>query len=114
MFYQSLLRMRRITFPLIPAFAGIIGNPSRSSRRESGGDGAPRCLCGALLKPETIPKAVLKEALYRPAKRLVASISVSTMPGSLAAWPASGMIRKSASGQRRCISHAVCIGVTTS
>ena len=52
----------------------------------------------------------------RPAYRnlSVALISSCVLPGSNAEWPASGTMRRSASGQARCSSHAVCIGHTTS
>lgn len=47
-------------------------------------------------------------------KRSVASISSCTLPGSNAEWPASCTMRRSASGQARCRSHALRIGQTTS
>lgn len=51
----------------------------------------------------------------RPAaKRSVAVTSSCVMPGSNAECPASGTMRKSASGQARCRSHALFIGHTTS
>ncbi len=49
---------------------------------------------------------------YPPAaNRSVASMIASRMPGSVKAWPASGIIRSSASGQARCRSQAVVAGV---
>jgi acetyl esterase/lipase len=50
----------------------------------------------------------------RSRNRSVARTSSWVMPGSKAEWPASSTMRKSASGQARCRSHAVCIGHTTS
>lgn len=50
----------------------------------------------------------------RSANESVARTSASTMPGSLAAWPASGIISNEASGQARCRSHAVVAGVQAS
>ncbi len=47
-------------------------------------------------------------------KRSVAVTSSWMIPASVAAWPASGTMRRSASGQARCKSHAVRTGVHTS
>ena len=46
--------------------------------------------------------------------RRVAPTSSCTMPGSVMAWPASGTMRSSASGQTRVRSQAFFTGVTTS
>jgi len=43
-----------------------------------------------------------------------ASTSALAMPGSVEAWPASGMIRREASGQARCRSQAFMTGQITS
>jgi hypothetical protein len=48
------------------------------------------------------------------ANRSVAATSASTMPGSEKAWPATGTIANSASGQALCKSYAVTAGVATS
>ena len=44
----------------------------------------------------------------------MARTSASVIPGSVAAWPASGMIFSVASGQARCRSHALIAGQTMS
>ena len=46
-----------------------------------------------------------------PLNRSVAATSSWTMPGSLIAWPLSGTMRRSASGQARCRSQAILTGV---
>jgi len=50
----------------------------------------------------------------QPAKRRVAMTSSWIIPGSVMAWPASGIILRSAAGQRFFKSQAFLSGVTTS
>ncbi len=50
----------------------------------------------------------------RQRKRSVALTSSCVMPGSRAEWPASGTMRRCASGQASCSSHALAAGHTTS